>query len=80
MSIDWGYSTGSEPPVWTSVALSGQIQKRERRPDLYGDRLVATTGTHGPDIASQRIDDLDRRALEAVLASGQAQMADRQER
>ncbi len=33
----------------------------------HGDRLVPTTGRHGADIASQRIDELDRRALRAVL-------------
>lgn len=37
--------------------------------NLYGDSLVETTGTHGPDIASQRLDDLDKRALDAVLRS-----------
>jgi SAM-dependent methyltransferase len=37
--------------------------------NLYGDQLVATTGSHGPDIASQRLDDLDKRALDAVLRS-----------
>lgn len=35
--------------------------------NVYGDRLVSTTGRHGPDIASQRVDDLDRRALMHVL-------------
>lgn len=35
--------------------------------NAYGDRLVATTGRHGADIASQRVDALDRRALAAVL-------------
>lgn len=32
-----------------------------------GDRLVATSGTHGSDIASQRMDDLDREALRFLL-------------
>jgi SAM-dependent methyltransferase len=36
--------------------------------NLYGDRLVATSGRHGGDIASQRIDDLDRACLEFCLA------------
>jgi len=36
--------------------------------NTYGDSLVATTGTHGADIASQRLDGLDRRALEFLLA------------
>jgi hypothetical protein len=35
--------------------------------NTHGDRLIATTGTHGPDIAAQRLDDLDKRALAAVL-------------
>jgi SAM-dependent methyltransferase len=34
----------------------------------YGDRLIATTGVHGGDIALQRMDELDRRALSDVLA------------
>jgi SAM-dependent methyltransferase len=38
--------------------------------NLYGDRLVATSGRHGGDIASQRIDDLDRACLEFCLAQG----------
>lgn len=33
----------------------------------YGDVLVRTTGLHGSDISSQRIDDLDRAALRFVL-------------
>jgi SAM-dependent methyltransferase len=38
-------------------------------PDInsYGDSLVPTTGRHGADIASQRIDDLDREALRQIL-------------
>lgn len=40
-----------------------------RELNLYGDQAIATTGSHGPDIASQRLDDLDRRALRAVLES-----------
>lgn len=35
--------------------------------NLYGDQLVATTGSHGPDIAGQRLDDLDKRALTTAL-------------
>jgi len=35
----------------------------------YGDHLQPTTGEHGADIARQRIDDLDRSALEYVLKS-----------
>jgi hypothetical protein len=30
----------------------------------YGDKMVSTTGFHGVDIASQRVDDLDKKALE----------------
>lgn len=37
--------------------------------NVYGDRLVATTGVHGADIASQRMDDLDRACL--AYARGQ---------
>jgi SAM-dependent methyltransferase len=33
----------------------------------YGDRLLPTTGSHGADIASQRLDELDRRALIHLL-------------
>lgn len=35
--------------------------------NVHGDSLRATTGAHGSDIASQRIDDLDRRALRHLL-------------
>ena len=38
--------------------------------NLYGDRLVPTSGRHGGDIASQRIDDLDRACLEFCLSLG----------
>lgn len=31
--------------------------------NAYGDRLLATTGRHGADIAAQRLDDLDREAI-----------------
>jgi len=37
--------------------------------NLYGDHLSRTTGTHGADIASQRLDDLDRRCLVEMLQS-----------
>jgi len=33
----------------------------------YGDEVVSTTSHHGIDVASQRIDDLDRAALEYAL-------------
>src|SRR6185437_3503288 len=36
--------------------------------NLYGDRLIRTTGSHGADIASQRLDELDREALHHNLA------------
>lgn len=36
--------------------------------NIYGDSLVATTGRHGSDIASQRLDSLDRACLNDVLA------------
>jgi hypothetical protein len=39
------------------------------RLNLYGDTLVSTTGAHGGDIAGQRLDELDTRALHAVLDS-----------
>lgn len=35
--------------------------------NTYGDALVQTTGSHGADIASQRIDPLDHQALAAAL-------------
>lgn len=35
--------------------------------NLYGDKVVTTTGTHGADIASQRMDDLDRKCIEHAL-------------
>lgn len=36
--------------------------------NTYGDALVQTTGSHGADIASQRIDRLDQQALVEALA------------
>ncbi len=36
--------------------------------NLYGDQLVRTTGTHGADISSQRMDDLD---IAAVMYAAQ---------
>ncbi len=33
----------------------------------YGDHLIQTSGSHGADISSQRIDDLDRKSLDFVL-------------
>ncbi len=38
--------------------------------NLHGDRLVPTSGRHGGDIASQRLDALDRACLEFCLALG----------
>jgi trans-aconitate methyltransferase len=35
--------------------------------NVHGDRLVPTTGAHGADIASQRVDALDKRALKDFL-------------
>lgn len=35
--------------------------------NIYGDRMIDTSGSHGSDISSQRIDDLDRAAIEFVL-------------
>lgn len=35
--------------------------------NLYGDDVVRTTGRHGADISSQRLDDLDRAALRHAL-------------
>jgi len=34
--------------------------------NIYGDRKLETTGTHGADIAAQRIDDLDVASLEYI--------------
>jgi hypothetical protein len=39
--------------------------------NLYGDRAISTTGTHGIDVASQRLDALDKEALDQVLRSGE---------
>lgn len=36
----------------------------------HGDVLIPTTGLHGADIPSQRIDDLDRAALHCALSIG----------
>ncbi len=38
--------------------------------NLYGDKVVQTTGTHGADISSQRMDDLDRKCIEYALKLG----------
>jgi SAM-dependent methyltransferase len=42
----------------------------EPQPDSlnrFGDRIIETTGTHGADIASQRMDELDEAALRYAL-------------
>ncbi|MFZ2003658.1 MAG: class I SAM-dependent methyltransferase, partial [Stellaceae bacterium] len=42
--------------------------------NLYGDRLVPTTGLHGSNVSSQRIDELDTACLEFIerrVAEGQ---------
>jgi SAM-dependent methyltransferase len=41
----------------------------DKEPSLneYGDTLLETTGVHGADIASQRLDDLDLRALRFAI-------------
>lgn len=36
--------------------------------NIYGDKLVNTTGTHGADISSQRMDNLDLSCLNHVLS------------
>lgn len=38
--------------------------------NVYGDTYRATSGTHGADIASQRIDELDQMALRRVAQMG----------
>lgn len=35
--------------------------------NIYGDRMIDTSGSHGSDISSQRIDDLDRAAIDFVM-------------
>jgi len=40
--------------------------------NLYGDKIVDTTGLHGADIASQRMDELDLEALRFAVASSEA--------
>jgi SAM-dependent methyltransferase len=42
--------------------------------NLYGDRIVPTTGSHGPDIASQRMDDLDAACIEWAIAYGPSKL------
>jgi hypothetical protein len=37
--------------------------------NLYGDKVVDTTGSHGADIASQRMDELDLEALRFAINS-----------
>src|SRR5262245_61477070 len=37
--------------------------------NLYGDKIVQTTGSHGADIASQRIDELDLETLRFAISS-----------
>jgi len=44
--------------------------------NLYGDQLHATTGTHGTDIAKQRLDHLDIAAIKHILGQqGRKMMA-----
>src|SRR5215203_2154560 len=40
--------------------------------NLYGDKTVDTTGSHGADIASQRMDELDLEALRFAICSSEA--------
>ena len=35
--------------------------------NVHGDQMVPTTGLHGADIASQRLDELDKRAIRYLL-------------
>jgi len=39
--------------------------------NVYGDKLIQTTGSHGADISAQRIDDLDKKALRHVLKNAE---------
>jgi hypothetical protein len=43
--------------------------------NTYGDRLISTTGTHGADIGSQRIDDLDKDALTHLLTLDESRVS-----
>lgn len=38
----------------------------EEKLNVYGDKMVDTTGAHGADIASQRMDDLDQACMDFV--------------
>lgn len=44
--------------------------------NLYGDNYVATSGSHGADISSQRCDELDEMALDFVSGIKHAQVLD----
>ena len=43
--------------------------------NCYGDAVVQTTGLHGVDIASQRLDDLDKESIREVLSLENPQIA-----
>jgi hypothetical protein len=43
-------------------------RQMERTLNFYGDKVVSTSGTHGADIGIQRLDELDSRALQHLLA------------
>jgi SAM-dependent methyltransferase len=43
--------------------------------NLYGDRLMATTGRHGADIATQRMDELDKACIKFALDATETQSA-----
>ena len=40
----------------------------EKTLNFYGDILFPTTGVHGADVASQRLDDLDKESIREVLS------------
>lgn len=44
--------------------------------NLYGDIYIKTTGTHGSDISSQRLDDLDKKALIHSLETASPRVLD----
>ena len=64
------YPNSSRLPSGLLTSLSVFLTM-ETTLNLYGDRPISTTGAHGIDVASQRLDALDKEALEQVLQSGE---------
>ena len=64
------YPNSSRLPSGLLTSLSVFLTM-ETTLNLYGDRPISTTGAHGIDVASQRLDPLDKEALEQVLQSAE---------